>query len=180
MDLPAALVGFFIVVGFSSFVKIATSLGIVRFGLGLSGLGFGLVFTVLAFVLSLLVMEPHVKEMGGIQGLFTSHRSVNVVEWEQRFRPFLEKNTDKRIRDSIERVVAARKNSTAAPPEGQQAVSPMPGVHSVAPSSLIVLASFLISQLQEAFRLGLLFIVPFVILDLLTANILAALGMRDM
>ena len=181
MDLPAAFVGFLIVFGFSSFVKIATSLSILRFGLGLSGMGFGLVTAVLAFVLSLVVLEPHLEEMGGVQGIFSSHHSINVTDWEQRFRPFLDKNTDMRIRERLERVVS--KDPAQSPGEGSPtAPSNAPAPKAVVAqdaSSTVVLASFLVSQLHEAFRLGLLFIVPFVVLDLLIANILMALGMRE-
>ncbi len=43
---------------------------------------------------------------------------------------------------------------------------------------LVLIPSFLISELTEAFQIGFLLFLPFLILDLLTANVLMALGMH--
>ncbi len=182
MDLPSVVVGFFIVLGFSSFVKIATCLSVLRFGLGLRGVGFGLATAVLAFVLSLIVIEPHLADVGGAQAIFLRYQNINIGEWEQRFKPFLEKNTDIHVRERLERVIglshASEEGGGRTSGNSERGVS---GTSAMAErqTANVAIASFLISQLHEAFRLGLLFIIPFVVVDLLVANIIVALGMKD-
>jgi type III secretion protein R len=41
----------------------------------------------------------------------------------------------------------------------------------------VVLPAFLITELKEAFQIGLLVLLPFVVIDLVVASILLALGM---
>ncbi|MHC2599137.1 type III secretion protein R [Kluyvera sp. 1366] len=45
-------------------------------------------------------------------------------------------------------------------------------------SVLIVLPSFVVSELQNAFKIGFVIFIPFLIVDLLVSNILMALGMQ--
>ena len=42
----------------------------------------------------------------------------------------------------------------------------------------MLIPAFLISEITEAFQIGFLLFLPFLILDLLTANVLMALGMH--
>jgi type III secretion protein R len=42
---------------------------------------------------------------------------------------------------------------------------------------LVALPAFLITELKEAFQVGLLLLLPFVVIDLVVANVLLALGM---
>src|SRR5205085_12547610 len=43
---------------------------------------------------------------------------------------------------------------------------------------LIVLPAFLISELSEAFQIGFLVFIPFLVIDMVVANVLLALGMH--
>ncbi len=43
---------------------------------------------------------------------------------------------------------------------------------------LIIIPAFVVSELKEAFQIGFLLFVPFIVIDMVVANILLALGMH--
>lgn len=167
---PFAVSGILIVILFTSFVKIATMLSILRQGIGL-GLGVGIAFSALAFVLSALIVEPQLEKYGGLQGLLQPVAGKN-IEIEQNFSPFLERNSDaailKRLDSIADRVHAKDEPANDSSKQKQES------------RSLALLTSaFLISELREAFQLGLLLLLPFVVIDILVANLLMALSVTQ-
>jgi type III secretion protein R len=73
--------------------------------------------------------------------------------------------------------------STAAPAQENQVNPPTAAQPSVSKSSLskddfqVLVPSFVTSQLKEAFEVGFLIFIPFIIIDMVIANILLAMGM---
>ena len=55
-------------------------------------------------------------------------------------------------------------------PEDRQAVGPE--------DFIVLVPSFVISELKEAFQIGFIIFVPFLVIDMVVANILMALGMQ--
>ena len=174
--LPAYMSGFLAILLLTSFVKIFTSLHILRAGIGIHGGAFGVVTVALAFALSLLVMGPQLKDFGGVEGLLSGTQK-GTQKLEERFRPFLEKHARPDIRARLG-ALATKISSNPVPTQSKDAqVSPQvspPKEPEVSFATLI--AAFLVSQLQEAFQLGLIFLVPFIVIDLLVTNVLMALG----
>lgn len=173
--IPTYLGGFLAVLLLTSFVKIFTSLHILRAGIGVQGGGFGIVICAVAFALSLVVMGPQLKEFGGVEAFLSGGLKAG-PKVEEKFRPFLEKNAHADIKQKLTEL--AGKLATQPKKEGDgketsEAVAP-------AENFPVLIASFLVSQLQEAFQLAVIFLVPFVVIDLLVANALMALGMLQL
>jgi type III secretion protein R len=172
--LPPYLVGLLAILLLSAFVKIFTTLSILRLGLGLEGASFGLVFAAFSFVLSILVIEPQLAPIGGLAGVISPQSKV-VLPIEETFRPFLEKQADPVAVVKIAKLTHKLKTSTeaqAAPSDAAPTVGTM-GFSALA-------SAFLLSELSRALYLGLLFIVPFLVLDLLIVNALLALGVTQL
>lgn len=163
MESPTALAtGLIVVLLLTSFVKMSTVLSLLRSGLGLGGVSFGVGSAALALALTLVVVEPQLKPLGGITGVFSVKADDSALEGA--FRPFLEKHTEPKI--------AARIKS-AAPGAGQGAEA------GASPTFPVVIAGFLVSELKAAFLVGLMILIPFFIVDLLAANALAALDVSQ-
>jgi type III secretion protein R len=162
--LPAYMTGLFAVLLLSSFVKILTTLNIARYGIGLDGSAFGLVIIALSLGLSLLVMSPQVDQAGGVEALIGVRDSATL---EKNFRPFIEKHTDKGIKDRFSGLAKKLKPGTEP--------------SATSPSQFpIDIAAFLVSQVKDAFILGFMILVPFLVVDLLCANVLMALGVQQL
>lgn len=163
--MPASITGIVAVLLFTAFTKILTTLNILRLAAGLKGGVFGVMITTLALALSLLVMSPQIGAAGGLDAFLTASDSTSV---EKRFGPFMEKHTQPDIRDRFSK--AAEKLAAPSAPE-----------HAAKSSSFAVLAAaFIVSQLKEAFQLGLALLLPFLVIDLLVVNVLMTLGITQM
>ena len=172
------LTGFLGILLFSAFVKILTTLSILRYGIGLNSSGFGMVIVLLSFALTLFVMSPQIDALGGMD-LFAGSKSwPETAAVEKELRPFMEKNADPRILNKLEAIAERLKNGS-----GASRMQPVPDPNAgepalkAAPRQLPVLAAaFLISELRDAFQMGFLFLIPFLVIDLLVTNVLLALG----
>lgn len=167
------ITGLLAVLLLTSFVKIVTTLSILRFGLGLEGAGFGVVILGLALALSLALMSLKLPGSFALEGWLSGRPLVDSEQIEQVFRPFLEKQAHPEIKDRFAKLAVK-----ALQPEGE---AEQPQAQSGGELSFPALtAAFMVSELKEAFKLGFLFIVPFLVIDLLVVNILMALGMMQM
>ncbi len=156
------LTGVLAVLLLTSFVKIATTINILKLGLGLHGFTFSLVVFAISLSLSLLVMTPLIDKVGGFKQFFEITQSEAGVDAE--FRPFLEKHSDPKI---IERFSSsAQKLAGASSTGGKTPLS-------------VLSASFLISELRDAFQIGFLILVPFLVVDLIVVNVLMLLGITQ-
>lgn len=140
----------------TSFAKIATAFTVFKEGLGLRGFGISAALGALALSLSLVAVEPHLRELGGVDALF-SGRSVG--ELEKTMRPYLESQTDAELKTKI------------FPPE--EVAKPEAAPTELSMPRLVVV--FLVSELSKAFKIGLALLLPFVLIDILVANVLAIL-----
>ncbi len=171
----------FLLVMLTSFVKIAVVLAIVRNALGAGNIPPTLVVTGLAMVLTIFVMapvggkvydniEPVLDDAKGesltssetAQALFKAGR-----EAREPVREFLAKHAHRRDR-AMFTDLAKRMRA----PEDRASVSN---------TDLLVLApAFVTSELKEAFAIGFLLFIPFLIIDMVVANVLLSLGMHMM
>jgi len=157
---------------FSSFVKFATVLGILSHGLGLKS-GFGIIVLVVSLVLSVFVIEPTLSPVGGINALFTGKGSSE-AQISEMYKPFLKQHTDQQTKDLLTQIT--RKNSSDVSAQKQEQTDKL---DRNSESFGLLAAAFVISELKEAFRIGLMLLIPFVMIDLLLVNILAALGVTQ-
>jgi type III secretion protein R len=169
----------FILVMLTSFVKVAVVLAIVRNALGAGNIPPTMVVTGLALVLTIFVMapvggkvyaeiEPVLDDAKGAS--LTSGESVQAMiaagkQAREPVREFLVKHAHARDRAMFTDL--ARRMRDPADRD------------SVANTDLLILApSFVTSELKEAFAIGFLLFIPFLIIDMVIANVLLSLGMH--
>jgi type III secretory pathway component EscR len=166
----------------SAYIKIVTVLGIVRAGLGAESLPSALVTGALAIVLSFFVMYPTIVRSGEamegpLQSSLTENRdTARVVAIEAGldvWKEFLKRHAGESEVARFSKV-AEKLDSGSSRPVSDRSEDVV-----VWSDSWRVLApAFLVSELKEAFATGLSLLLPFVIIDLLVAIVLGAVGLE--
>ncbi len=163
--LPAGLVAL------TSFLKIAVVLSIARSALGTPQVPPTTVVTGLALVLSLLVMAPVARSSADLLRAGPPTRGVeeSIATLERASGP---------LRDFLARF--GRADDRAAFLDVARRLAP-PGAVAPAERDLAVLApAFVVSELRRAFTIGFLIFLPFLVVDLVVANTLLALGLTQL
>jgi flagellar biosynthesis protein FliP len=168
--------GLIALVTLTCFAKVFTVLSILRVGVGLEGLGMGSIVAAVSLLISLVVMQPQLEPFGGPGAIFSGELKTSGAELQQHFTPFLEKHSDSQV---LARLMS-RAESQNAEPENVSADQSQEATQSTPSNNFSLLAlAFLLTELKEAFEVGLLLLLPFVVIDLLVVNVIAALGIRD-
>lgn len=161
----------------TSFLKLAVVFALVRNALGVQQVPPNMALYGLAAILSVYVMGPVVMQVGHELQAVRQQSSQSVSGGDQvnamfeavargagPMREFMLKNSRPEQRDFFVRT-ARHLWGDAQARDLQQ-------------NDLIVLVpAFLVSELTEAFQIGFLLYLPFVIIDLIVSNILLAMGM---
>lgn len=172
----------FALVATTSFVKFAVVLSILRSAIGTPQVPPTIVVTSLAMILTAYVMAPtgieiyrvmragqHSGALARGDGLLSSGSAKELYAAAMRakepLRAFLVRHTSMKDR-TLFRDLAKR-------------LWPKSQAGSVQDSDLmIVIPAFVIGQLAAAFKIGFLLFVPFLVIDMVVANVLLALGMH--
>ncbi len=171
----------FVLIMVTSFVKIAVVLSIVRQAIGTQQIPPTQVITGLAIILTVYIMMPvgleiyHQSEdilnKGKGPGLakmadFTVDTVINVIrEGQHPLRRFLIKHAHLKDRDMFFKIAwKMRKPRDRATLTDEDFA--------------IIVPAFVISELKEAFQIGFILFVPFLVIDMVVSNILMALGMQ--
>lgn len=163
----------FLFMGVTAFVKISTVLQIVRSAIGAQNVPSNTVIMALATALTLIAMAPVGQRIidkaaplaqGKTQDTtYLVEKGIEAVR--EPMRDFLKVNAAEKERA---RFFAVAKN---ARPEAERAA--------VGADDLAVLVpAFVVTELTEAFAIGFLLYLPFLVIDLVVANVLLALGMQ--
>lgn len=140
-------------------------LSILRQGVGLQQAPPNMLIVSVALFLTYFVMEPVFKDawVAGIQPLLNGTISEEVAFKEalQPFRIFMEARVDP---GAVATLADARAVQTPLSPD------------EATPLSLLAPA-FVLSEIQRAFEIGFIVLLPFLVIDLLVASILMAMGM---
>lgn len=166
----------------TSFVKISVVFSILRSALGTAQVPSGAIVTALAAILSLYVMAPVARQIvdqaGGALARIDRDDPLSeestpsvlsaVQDGAKPLTAFLQRNAGDREQALFVRLSKERAAKADVAPE--KAFE--------ADSFLVALPAFLITELAEAFQIGFLIFVPFLIIDLVVANVLLALGMH--
>lgn len=161
------------------FVKVAVVLSILRSAVGAPQIPPTPVVTGLALILTLYVMAPTGQRMvdaarpllgaGGAAELTRSPSAETLFRAADRakepMREFLVKHADSRDRASFFQL--ARRMRTA---EERQTIGDR--------DLMVVVPAFVTSELRRAFEIGFLLFIPFLVVDIVIANLLLALGMH--
>jgi type III secretion protein R len=162
----------------TAFVKIATVLQIVRSAIGAQGVPSGSVIMALSAALTLVAMAPvgskiaersaplvSAKEAAALDTVTLVQRGVDAVR--EPMRDFLKANASDTERGRF--LDVARR---ARGPDGQATVTP--------DDLTVLVPAFVVTELSEAFAVGFLIYLPFLVIDLVVSNLLLALGMQMM
>lgn len=169
----------FMIMILSSFMKIVVVLSLLRSALGVQQAPPNQVINGVAFLLSLFIMYPTGIKMyqaaevamnaTAVPESFTSPgSSTYVIEVAKAsaepLREFLKRNSSPKHQALFYRLVYR-----GIPEEYRDALKP--------DGFLILVPSYITGQLKDAFEIGVLIYIPFFVIDLVTSNILLAMGM---
>jgi type III secretion protein R len=169
----------FVLMMVTSFVKISVVLSIVRSALGTQQIPPTQVITGLAIILTVYIMAPvgqtmyKASEMDILAkgpSLMSSESVGNLLEAANKskepLRDFLIKKITNKDRSLFYNL--AKKMRTTE--EDRKSITDR--------DFMIIVPAFVVSELKEAFQIGFLLFVPFIVIDMVVANILLALGMQ--
>ena len=160
----------FVAVMITSFTKIIVVLSLLRNALGVQQIPPNLVLNGLAMILTIYVMYPvgqaMMEEIGTVD--------INVQSTEELFqvaaaakeplREFLIKHSDDLEREFFRTTILRMMDADDTDTVGYD-------------DFIVLIPAFTITELTEAFQIGFLIYLPFIIIDLVVSNILMALGM---
>ncbi len=166
----------FLFLSLTSFVKISTVLQITKSAIGAQSIPSNTVILALSGALTLLAMAPTASAILDRAGPVLAEKSagpelvVKAVEAaKEPMRAFLQANASEK---EIARFLAVAQT----PRPGAAPLTPAAG-----PADLSVLApAFVVTELTEAFAIGFLIFLPFLVIDLVVANVLASLGLQTL
>jgi type III secretion protein R len=168
----------FVLMMLTSFVKISVVLSILRNAIGTQQVPPSTVITGLAFILSIFVMAPVGRQMYEAAGAIPNTRdmfseaSVKTLfsaadTGKEPLRKFLARHSHAQDRVLFMELATRleRSNGAANPQVDKDGFQ-------------VLIPSFVTSQLKEAFQVGFLVFVPFLIIDMVVANVLLSMGMH--
>lgn len=169
----------FVLLMVTSFVKISVVLSIVRSALGTQQIPPTQVITGLAIILTVYIMAPVGQEMfyaadkagdlRNAEGLMSAKTVDQLITAAKRakepLRGFLAKKVTTKDKSLFFNLALKLR-------KGEERKE-------IAENDFLVLTpAFVVSELKEAFQIGFLLFVPFLVIDMVVANILLALGMQ--
>ena len=160
----------FLMVMFTSFTKISVVLSLTRSALGTQQAPPTVVLTGLSAVLSLVVMSPVAEAMlARVQGeqmpVTAGPEMLRVVRnAAEPLRAFLLEHGNPDLRAEFAALSRELRGGTEASESDLAVVAP----------------AFVLSELKQAFQIGFLIFLPFLVVDMVVANVLLALGMQSL
>lgn len=169
----------FVLMATTSFVKLSIVLSVLRNALGTGQVPSAAAITVLAAILSGFVMLPVAREVAAATAPLSARVSLEApLSDESRqatfdvlsrgaepLRRFLDRNAGK-----SERALFSDLLRRALPESDAKAVT--------GTELGVVLPAFFVTELAEAFQIAILVLLPFLVVDLVIASLLTALGMQ--
>ena len=162
----------------SSYVKIATVLGMVRLGFGFSSLPSAFITGGLAISLSFFVMYPTLQRSTAAMDRTIATKNAAAITDADRaaalnagiaeWKPFLQQFAEKKD--------VTRFAEVAAKLDGKDAAN----AASLADSWRILIPAFVVSELKRAFVTGMNVFLPFLVIDIVVMALLAAVGFEKL
>ena len=171
----------FIVLAFTSFIKLSVVFGILKSALGAGNIPSSSVIALLSLMLSLHIMAPTFANLSLEQGLLAKENGKLDLESETESIMELVHS----VKDPLSEFL--RNHSRLKEREFFLEYSGVPLSASCEEGSsdcelkgeslFTLIPAFVLSELREAFAIGFLVFLPFLIVDLVVANILVGMGM---
>ncbi len=160
----------FVAIMITSFVKLVVVLSLIRNALGIQQIPPNIVINGLAIILTIYIMYPVILDSYYVlkdnELSFKNIKSFQLVLNKAKvpIQKFLLKHSKKR-----ERLFFKKSAKVLWPKEAYLEIKD--------DDMLILLPSFIVSELTSAFQIGFLIYLPFVVIDIVISNILLAMGM---
>lgn len=155
----------------TSFLKITMVLQLTRNAMGVQQVPPTMALNGIALAATLFIMAPVFSDMTDrLKAIPVDFSSMERLEYTtangiEPLKTFMRKNTDPDI------VIHLQENAQRMWPK-RMAVSVTPE------NMLLIIPAFVLSELQNGFKIGFLIFIPFIVVDLIVSNILLALGMQ--
>jgi type III secretion protein R len=165
----------------TAFVKIATVLQIVRSAIGAQGIPSSPIIMALSAALTVVAMAPVGDKIAARAAPLLSGKEPDTVAFvragvdavREPLRDFLKANASEVERERFFEVARRAR--------GERGKGPASETGDVGADDLtVVLPAFIVTELREAFAVGFLIYLPFLVIDLVISNLLLALGMQMM
>ena len=165
----------------TSYVKVSIVLSMIRNALGTQQVPGTLVIMALSLALTLLIMGPvfdQTLERAKAIDFGKLATSAPSVEGLRQFAQVADPWRDFLLRHSSQREITVFRG-LAAEAAGK---APSDGVisQSETPALRVLVPAFVLTELKEAFAMGFVVLLPFLVIDLIIANVLAGMGMMMM
>lgn len=155
----------------TSFLKITMVLQLTRNAMGVQQVPPTMALNGIALAATLFIMAPVFSDMTDrLKAIPVDFSNMERLEYTtangiEPLKTFMRKNTDPDI------VIHLQENA--------QRMWPKRMADSVTPDNmLLIIPAFVLSELQNGFKIGFLIFIPFIVVDLIVSNILLALGMQ--
>lgn len=150
----------------TSYLKVSIVLGVIKNALGTQNTPGSIIVMALSMALTFYIMAPTFSAIW-----------ENVLSREELFTKGYSKHL---VRELPETVAPLKVFISAHAGEVEKGM-----FHELRPSEevdsyMVLIPAFMITELKDAFRMGCLVVIPFLIIDLVVANVLAGLGMYMM
>jgi type III secretion protein R len=161
----------FVAVMVTSFTKIVVVLSLLRNALGLQQVPPNVVLNGIALVLTIYVMYPVGLQISdriaGIKDISSNTKNMLAAATAggEPLREFLIKHSPPRERAFFLKTV-------------QKSLPPAKAAELTERDFVVVIPSFTVNELTEAFKIGFLIFLPFLVIDLVVSNIVMAMGMQ--
>ena len=168
----------FVLMMVTSFVKISVVLSIIRSAMGTQQIPPTQVITGLAIILTVYIMAPVGQAMYKKAELDVFAKGATVISSES-VGAFLKAGDRAKepLRDFLLKKVTGKDRALfynlalkMRTPEQRLEIADR--------DFLVIVPAFVVSELKEAFQIGFILFVPFIVIDMVVANILLALGMQ--
>jgi len=161
----------------TSFTRIVVVLSLLRSALGLQQTPPNMVLVGLGLLLTAYIMSPTMDKawIEGVQplvdGQITEEQALERTV--EPFRAFMKAHVrpkDLETFQSLAGIAGTPPGQTAPPPAATTAAQGEPGLRTL-------IAAFVISELRRAFEIGFMLFLPFLVVDMIVAAVLMAMGM---
>ncbi|MGF6971597.1 type III secretion protein R [Paraburkholderia sp. JPY465] len=162
----------FVAMVVTSYAKLVVVLGLLRNALGVQQVPPNMVLNGIAILVSFYVMAPvGMQAMQSMQGQPIADQSTQALiqlfsAAREPVRAFLQKHTNEREKRFFIR--------------SANAIWPKDAASSLQENDFVVLApAFALTELTDAFKIGFLLYIAFIVIDLIIANVLMAMGLNQ-
>ena len=166
----------FLMISVTSFIKFAVVISLLRNALGIQQIPPNIIIYSIALVMSAYVMLPTGMQSGKVvQDALAQGKPVlqEINAIAEPFVVFVERYAARDevdfFRDSAKRMWGEEISREVLDPESPSMTR-----------LVVLMPAFMVSELSRAFQIGFLLYLPFIVIDLIVANILLALGMSSL